>query len=408
MKNFNKKIISWPNLYSNILLVLTLGSCVVVSACNDAGNTTPTPTPTSSIFCTNNIDNFTSVQSLSLIGSGDDPEWGPNLANLPFPTAFITCQSVASWNQQRVIDATAYWVSQKVNYCHHHVPTWYPTIESGFTACSDSTDVMPPVPVESMIRWNYSGIGAESASAWYFIDTAHPDRHATGNYAYGLDCSDYSKLIYSYAESMLFTSAVALQAGQASNESELAPNVVGFKDNTGLDILGLPSAGQLVCADGTTAPRGSTNTGCNGHGGYISVFDSAGKYESNAITNSMLNNLQPGDLVYIAGCGSNPNAQTAPSCGNPEQLVTHVVMWTGQKIGQSSTITNSMIAPETDTDDYGDKHGQCSNHDWWSVGNNMGNWIITDSHYQGPDYRAFTNCFYRNQVWGVRRVLGNN
>jgi hypothetical protein len=122
----------------------------------------------------------------------------------------------------------------------------------------------------------------------------------------------------------------------------------------------------------------------------------------------MLENLQPGDLLYIAGCGSNPNALNSAVCGfEPEQNVTHVIIWTGQKIGQSSLISESMIAPETDTDDYGDKNGQC-NGEWWSVANNNGNWIITDSHYQGPDYRAFTNCFYRNQVWGVRRVLGAN
>lgn len=70
-----------------------------------------------------------------------------------------------------------------------------------------------------------------------------------------------------------------------------------------------------------------------------------------------------------------------------------------------------MIAPETDQDVYGVNANECGtigNPAWWSVANNLGNWIITDSHYQGPDFRASTNCFYRNQVWGVRRVLGAN
>ncbi|MDD3266630.1 MAG: hypothetical protein PHC75_05550, partial [Burkholderiales bacterium] len=79
-------------------------------------------------------------------------------------------------------------------------------------------------------------------------------------------------------------------------------------------------------------------------------------------------------------------------------------VWTGQKIGSSNTITNSMIAPQTDIDSWGFHNNECGT-DFWSVNNNIGNWIITDSHYQGPDFRAFTSCFYKNQVWGVRRVL---
>lgn len=32
----------------------------------------------------------------------------------------------------------------------------------------------------------------------------------------------------------------------------------------------------------------------------------------------------------------------------------------------------------------------------------------SDSHYQGPDFHALTNYFYRNQIWSVRCVLGVN
>jgi hypothetical protein len=35
----------------------------------------------------------------------------------------------------------------------------------------------------------------------------------------------------------------------------------------------------------------------------------------------------------------------------------------------------------------------------------IGDWVITDSHYQGPDYRILTSCFYLNNLWGVRRVI---
>lgn len=288
---------------------------------------------------------------------------GPSVANLPFPESFTQCQSNLSWNQTRVLAAAQYWVSQKVNYCHHHVPTWNPeyaldgttlnpNAAEAFAMCSTNGDVMPPVPAESVIRWNYSGVGSETATDWYNVNSGKS--YPTGNYAFGLDCSDYTKLIYAYAESIYFTSAVALQAGQSANQSNLAPNMAGFIDSNESDA-GLYSAGNLVCADGTTAPgRGIANsTSCNGHGGYISVFESNGAYNANAVNDNILNNLHPGDLIYIAGLAYNYSESTI------DPLVTHVVVWTGQKIGSSSTITNSMIAPQTDIDSWGFHYKEC-------------------------------------------------
>jgi hypothetical protein len=395
-------------------LIILLG-CGLLIACNGGSNNpAPTPSPTSSptpSFCQQNVANFSSVVTLNLATTPFDPSWGPALANLPFPTNLAQCQTSASWNQARILAAAAYWVSQKVNYCHHHVPTWdpayalngttpNPSAVSAFAACSYNSDIMPPVPAESIIRWNYSGTGNESASAWY--NTNSGLAYATGNYAYGMDCSDYSKLVYAYAESTYFTRAVAMQAGQSTAQSNLAPNMPGFIDSPESDSMGLYSAGNLVCADGSLAPnRGIANsTSCNGHGGYISVFESNGTYNANAVTDTILNNLQPGDLIYIAGSAYNYNTHAITP------LVTHVVMWTGQQIGSSSMISTNMIAPQTDIDSEGYHMNEC-NGEFWSAANNLGNWIISDSHYQGPDFRAFTNCFYRNQVWGVRRVISN-
>lgn len=407
------------NLKKKAHLVILIGIPAIFIVACDSGTST---IPASPNYCNAQINNFSSVSGLSLESALPiDLIWGPSLANLPFPANLEVCQSSVSWQQQRVLAAADYWVSQKVNYCHHHVPTWYPESGQGnmnynpdavasFESCSTNTDIMPPVPAESNIRWNYSGVESQTAAIWSSPNALLGIN--TGNYGYGLDCSDYTKLNYAYAESIYFTSVVALQGGQESSESNLAPNMPGFVDSAQADNLGLYSAGRLVCADGTVAPpRGTANsTSCNGHGGYISVFNSSGQYVESAITNTMLNNLQPGDLLYIAGCGSDPFSSIDPNCSsNPRQEVTHVVIWTGQQIGSSSWISNSMIAPQTDTDVAGSALGQCgtaSNPDWWSVQNNIGNWIITDSHYQGPDFRAFTNCFYRNQVWGVRRVLG--
>lgn len=404
-------------------LLLSILAGLGVSACNNGSSSTsssPTPTPPPN-YCALNVANFDSLSGVSLASLPYDFIWGPSLANLQFPTNLESCNASIVWQQSRVLAAANYWVTQKVNYCHHHIPTWYPEYnmdgvtpnpdaKTSFESCSASTDVMPPIPIESLIRWNYSGIGNESQQAWY--NTASGKAYATGNYGYGLDCSDYTKLNYAYAESIYFTSDVSMQAGQESTQKNLAPNMQGFQDSAAQDTIGLYSAGNLVCNDGTTVnlPKGmADNTSCNGHGGYISVFESNGSYNPNGVTESALNNLQPGDLLYIAGCASDPFALQDKACGNnPRQNVTHVVMWTGQKIGQSAWITNGMIAPETDTDIYGVANGECESQPmpWWSVTANQGNWIITDSHYQGPDYRAFTSCFYRNQVWGVRRVLG--
>lgn len=409
MSNCNKQIVK---------IAVTFMSILTVVACNNGTAPEPvatTPPPPPSKFCVDNTANFSSVQALSLEASGPvDPEWGPNLATLPFPSDLATCkQEYTTWNQDRVIAAANYWVSQKVNYCHHHVPTWYADTKEALetAACSiEPNAVQASSTYNHIIRWNYSNTGTETELDWYTPGVA-PKTYGTGKYGYGLDCSDYTKLMYAYAEGILFSSGINTQAGQSSNQLHMAPNMPGFVDSTAKDPLGLSAAGQLVCADGTLAPRGVTTNGlpgtCHNHGGYISVFGHDGKYRHDAITDVMLGHLKPGDLIYIAGCGSS-DGKTGGCAGAIPQQVTHVIVWTGQKIGQSATIPNSAIAPETDTDDYGDKHGECANHDWWTAPNNMGNWIITDSHYQGPDYRAFTNCFYRNQVWGVRRVIGAN
>ena len=392
-----------------ILKFILLSWCsLLLISCSTGATTNTTSVPT---FCQSNVANFTRLNGISLIGSSNGAStWGPNLASLSFPSVLNQCESSLTWQQARIMASASYWVGQKPNYCHHHVPTWLPDTSASFGVCATNPAVMPPVPVESMIRWNYSGNGLESAVTWYNINSglAYP----TGNYGYGLDCSDYTHLVYAYGESIVFTSDISMQAGQTTIESNLAPNMVGFVDSTTPDVLGLYAAGQLVCADGTVAPIGATNTSCDGHGGYISVFNSSGVYSNTGVTDAMLNNLQAGDLLYIGGCASDPNSLIDTACNNnPRQQVTHVIIWTAQQIGSSLIAPNNVIAPETDKDVYGSANSQCgttSNPYWWSVANNVGNWIITDSHYQGPDFRAFTSCFYRNQVWGVRRVLLNN
>ena len=88
----------------------------------------------------------------------------------------------------------------------------------------------------------------------------------------------------------------------------------------------------LVCDDSTASLNGATSISCDLHGSNISVFESNGSYNANGVTDAMLNNLQIGDLLYIAGLAYDNGTQAI----NPN--VTHGIMWTGQKISTSSFI----------------------------------------------------------------------
>lgn len=94
--------------------------------------------------------------------------------------------------------------------------------------------------------------------------------------------------------------------------------------------------------------------------------------------------LIPDDLLFIAA--------TKSTSLTPEK-VTHVAMWTGKKVGFGpNDIQPSQIAPNS----------LCAPNIWMP---HIGDWVIVDSHYQGPDYRVLTPCFYLNNLWGVRRVI---
>lgn len=315
--------------------------------------------------------------------------WGPEPETIPYREGMAACRSDLAWEETRVLSSADYWIQQKVNYCHHHLPTWTPEFQRGYGYPKPNDEERPdvcnyaPAPNGEQIRWNYSGSGDETSQVW---------RHGSGEgwrgrFGNGVDCSDYTALIYNWGFGIRFTSAVAQQGGQDARDatqSQQAPNMPGFHDWTGHNANGAGAAGKLLCVDGTL----DEGNRCSAHGGYISVFDGQGKFNPEAVTDDMLAKLRPGDLLFIAG-----------SAGRSRH-VTHVVMWTGQKIG-AGVIGNDRIAPQSDL---GYPYGSCSP-DAWKAENNSGTYIIVDSHYQGPDYRAFTPCFYKSQVWGVRRVF---
>jgi cell wall-associated NlpC family hydrolase len=302
--------------------------------------------------------------------------------------------------QQRLLASENFWVGQKLNYCHHHVVdfatpatsygtprTAIGTSDGGY--CSNATDIMPgSTYYGQQVRWNYSGSASETSNNWLNNQQMW----------YGVDCSDFTSFNYNFAFGIQFNSDTGFQAGQATDNSQdmLMPN--GQKLSPAGNILQSfnnfnpnSPAGVLVCKNGQTEQEYPQ---CGGYGtnGYMSSFlnDDFTHGSVNNLTDGMLNLLQPGDLLFLAF----PPGDSRGDGNNKTSVVTHVVTWTGKKVGYGANDVNpSLIAPES----------ICPQSDWQPV---VGEWVIIDSHYQGPDYRVFTQCFYQNNIFGVRRVIG--
>lgn len=334
--------------------------------------------------CASQVSNFSS-QSLQSFSIGAPVKgWGPRRSpmSLESNANLAACagdsQSGITWQQQRVLAAADFWVAKKLNYCHHYTPDYATPLalrgaqkwQGGY--CSAALSIMPnSFYFQQQARWNYSGQGDETAANW--VKT---------RMWYGVDCSNFTSFIYNFALGKQFNSNTAFQSGQRHDQSQdhLSPNT-----QTGLSLLDNPeAAGKLVCMDNSL----EVNHSCVGHGGYLTAIDGKGQLlPSGSVTADALSALPlyPGDLLFIAGGG----VDTAPDKSD----VTHVVMWTGKKIGYGpEDILPSKIAPNS----------LCPQEDWMPK---VGQWVIVDSHYQGPDYRALTPCFYLNHLWGVRRVI---
>lgn len=355
--------------------------------------------------CNSNYANFNYELTQSLDSATSfDPVWGPTRANLllsPSNPNLTSCLTTAGvmWGQKRIVAAAAFWISQKLNYCHHYNPDWATPVSARGAAgnaggyCNPAVDSMPgSVYYGQQARWNYSGQGGETLNNWV----------NNNRMWYGMDCSNYTSFLYNFsfgANSTLgipFDSQTGFQAGQISTgcsgttcpQDFLSPNQQVPGDAS--KILTNPQkAGYLVCMDGTVDPTPATPTMCEGHGGYLSAIDSAGTLRPpGTITVAHVAQvLHPGDILFIAGGGVNPDGSSSE--------VTHAIMWLGQQVGNGpNNIPASKIAPND---------APCADPSFWQP--HTGDWLITDSHYQGADYRVLTSCFYLNNLWGVRRVL---
>lgn len=391
---------------------------------------TPGPIPQT---CAGNEANFSYELTQPFDSNTIDPgtifSWGPARNHLLLSpsnpnltictTTDLNNSNALEWMRSRLIYAEDFWVKQKMNYCHHHVTDFYTPLTSYGTPrsaigtsdggyCSNATSLSPSNYGQA-IRWNYSGTGSETSNNWVNHNRMW----------YGVDCSDFTSFAYNFAFGIQFNSDTGFQAGQAIDHSQdyLIPNA---QDATAADQLQLFSnsnpnsaAGVLVCKDGTTEETTGPNAFCGTGGvsglctgtypsrtctnGYFSVFN--GEYYNPAdpsfhkptavITPDMLTKLKPGDLLFLA---FDP-ASGKGDGNNTTSIVTHVITWTGKKVGYGPNDVNpSQIAPES----------ICPNN--WQP--QVGDWTIIDSHYQGADYRDFTPCFYQNNIWGVRRVVG--
>lgn len=323
-------------------------------------------------FCAKNAANFDYELAQPFNTNHSAKGWGPKRKVLTMSPDLNQCRDELDWQRQRVVAAADYWIKQKLNYCHHYLPTFTTPVDlrnspkghGGY--CSPAKDLMPNTAYyKQQVRWNYSGQGNETINNW--------QNNAMWQ---GMDCSNFTTFLYNFAFGHAFSSNVQWQAGLRKGQRNLSPN-----QQQGSNVLDNPhAAGRLVCIDNSL----EVNHSCAGHGGYLSVIDPQGQKHKGSIKTSDLGLLRPGDLLYISA--------TKPTSANPS-LVTHVVMWIGKQVGYGpNDIPPSQVAP----------NGLCAKTLWMP---HLGDWVIADSHYQGADYRVLTPCFYLNNLWGVRRVI---
>ncbi len=412
-----KSGMSIASLYAN-----TVNSLSLPATCDIQSNCTQNATDFSSQLAT--VPFLTSASSLNWSG----PTWGPKVNNFP-----QTICSGSSWQQQRVMYAYEnIAVPAQWNYCHHHSASWYPgttysvDINTGLTSnaqtdalslyCSAQSFYISGTQASTLnfrsessqitnaYRWNsayakanvpnYNTIVSQETNSnselvaflnalyptpssgkmidttWFNFSTiGSPNltdgqspsglypRQAQNQFLNGVDCSDLTGWAYQIALNITFSTNVGLQSGQTGNNTSLATC-----QNPLLQAQG--AAGSFVIYNGSTISASTLAA----NGGNRS---------------SILNSLQPGDLLFIK---SGPSADTN---------VSHVITWTGKKIAAAgsgvtaTTIGLDLIAP-ADVDS--------------NTTRTIGDWVIIDSHTQGADYRDFSG-WYVNSLWGIRRVI---
>lgn len=396
--------------------------------------------------CSGSYDDFTTQLAATPFVSGkwSGQSWGPHVASYSDQTV---CSNY-EWQRQRVMYAYEnIAVTSKWNYCHHHSASWFPgqeysskltegasnnssTLEKSLYCSSNSfydvnetriANYATPLDfrdksklsvINNAYRWNSSfaqthlsdynetvsqetqpdAMGSFLAklypvskgtlidTSWFDYDKPNDTfslaqdanlkdgetpsgtypRQSKNQFLNGLDCSDLTGWAYRIGLTQEFNTQINDQAGQPTS---------GHYAN---------ATAQQLCLNPTEEISGAAGNFVtySGH-----VVD-ASLLDGNK-TSSILNTLAPGDLLFITPDANSTN-------------VTHVITWTGKKVGAAGTgvtdetVALDLIAPSIPGS---------------GTGRLIGDWVIIDSHYQGADYRDFSGWYVTN-LWGVRRVIG--
>lgn len=299
-------------------------------------------------------------------------KWGYKANQFALNDEQQQCAMNPNWARMRVLAAADYWIRQKLNYCHHHTPDFRTTdaqiLKQQLTSdefCANNINLANNQFYGQLIRWNYSGSGDETISNWQ-----------NNKMWYGFDCSDFTAWVYNFGIGVFFNPAIYWQAGLLSVDDGRSPNM----QSAAGELQNGKAPGRLLCRDGSIEQDQLCKAG------YFSTIDSQG-LKTIQLTDLDYQKLNPGDIMFVGATQRGLDGQP-----NGQNIVTHAYLWTGKKIGNGiNQIPLSLVAPRKpyQQDNCLPKNGQ---------------WVIIDSTYQGPDYRAFCS-YYSKNIWGVRRVI---
>jgi hypothetical protein len=321
--------------------------------------------------CKLQISDF-SFQNQQPFSSYAKGKWGYKANQFSLNSEQQQCATNPDWSRQRLLAAADYWIKQKLNYCHHHTPDFRTTDRqilkqqtTGDEFCANNLNLANNQFNGQQIRWNYSGVGNETIENWQ-----------NNRMWYGFDCSDFTAWLYNFGLGIFFTPSIYLQAGLIAVDDGRSPNMQRSAGNFQNGM----APGKLLCRDGSL----EQNELCTS--GYFSTIDKNG-LKTIQLTDKDYAHLNAGDLMYVGATQHDFNG-----LANGQNIVTHTYMWTGKKIGNGiNQVPISIIAPHKP-------------YEQDSCKPQAGQWVIIDSTYQGPDYRAFCS-YYSKNIWGVRRVI---
>jgi hypothetical protein len=237
-------------------------------------------------------------------------DWGPFPISYPKVTVPDGCDNT-KWQQQRVLALIDKIVKMKLNYCHHHTPSWLPPASQRHSTSNTS--------------------GGDANSAGQCSDAGTPKGVGSDEGWKGIDCTTYTSFVFNYG-SGCFLNALTGDQGCGTN----APGVA------------LP------------------------------------------YTASEQEKFLPGDILFIAKSAD----------AKPLQL-SHGVLWTGIQLTYDNgpfsmnTLMNN-LAPES----------RKSITKYIEAQKTAGKpvFVISDSHYAGPNYRPFIG-WYSSAFSHARRLI---